>query len=122
IRRVIHGGGIPQKNEALNRIYASVLNLPVLVPETPITSLGSAVFAFLACGAFTSVQEAQAALCPAYREIQPDARDVATYEKLYALYRELYFALGVPGSAPVAIGHVLPAIREIAAGVRAGVT
>ena len=118
IRRVIHGGGIPQKNAALNRIYASVLNLPVLVPETPITSLGSAIFAFLACGAFTSVQEAQAALCPAYREIQPDARDVATYERLYALYRELYFALGVPGSAPVGIGHVLPAIREIAAGVR----
>src|ERR1039458_10010969 len=33
IRRVINGGGIPQKNETLNRVYANVLNKPVLVPE-----------------------------------------------------------------------------------------
>lgn len=118
VRRVIHGGGIPQKNEVLNRIYASVLNLPVLVPESSITSLGSAIFAFVACGAFDTVEAAQAALCPAYREVLPDARDEAVYDRLYALYRELYFAMGVPDSAPAAVGHVLPAIREIAAGVR----
>jgi L-ribulokinase len=118
VRRVIHGGGIPQKNAVLNRVYASVLNVPVLVPETPITSLGSAIFAFLACGAFATVEEAQAALCPAYREILPDPRDVATYERLYAIYRELYYAMGVPDSAPVALGRVLPELRAIAAGVR----
>ena len=33
IRRVINGGGIPQKNEVLNRVYANVLNKPVLVPK-----------------------------------------------------------------------------------------
>ena len=119
VRRVIHGGGIPQKNEVLNRVYASVLNLPVLVPESSITSLGSAIFAFVACGAFDTVEEAQAALCPGYREVLPDARDVAVYDRLYALYRELYFAMGVPDSGPVAVGHVLPAIRAIAAEVRA---
>ncbi|MBK9977068.1 MAG: ribulokinase [Gemmatimonadetes bacterium] len=119
VRRVIHGGGIPQKNEVLNRIYASVLNLPVLVPESSITSLGSAIFAFVACGAFDTVEEAQAALCPGYREVLPDARDVAVYDRLYALYRELYFAMGVPDSAPAQVGHVLPAIRAIAAEVRA---
>ena len=47
IRRVIHGGGIPQKNEVLNQVYADVLGKPVLVPERSITSLGSAIFAFL---------------------------------------------------------------------------
>ncbi len=119
VRRVIHGGGIPQKNEVLNRVYASVLNLPVLVPESSITSLGSAIFAFVACGAFDTVEEAQAALCPGYREVLPDARDVAVYDRLYALYRDLYFAMGVPDSGPVAVGHVLPAIRAIAAEVRA---
>ncbi|MBK9411321.1 MAG: ribulokinase [Gemmatimonadetes bacterium] len=119
VRRVIHGGGIPQKNEVLNRVYASVLNLPVLVPESSITSLGSAIFAFVACGAFDTVEEAQAALCPGYREVLPDARDVAVYDRLYALYRELYFAMGVPDSGPAAIGHVLPALRAIAAEVRA---
>ena len=32
IHRVINGGGIPQKNETLNRVYANVFNKPVLVP------------------------------------------------------------------------------------------
>jgi L-ribulokinase len=32
IRRVINGGGIPQKNETLNQVYANVFNKPVLVP------------------------------------------------------------------------------------------
>jgi len=119
IRRVIHGGGIPQKNEVLNRVYASVLNLPVLVPETPITSLGSAIFAFMACGEFESIDAAQKALCPKYRTVEPDPRDVATYERLYAIYRELYFAMGRPESEPVAVGGVLPTLRAIAAEVRA---
>lgn len=119
VRRVIHGGGIPQKNEVLNRVYASVLNLPVLVPESPITSLGSAIFAFLACGAFPSVQAAQAALCPAYREVAPTPRDVATYDRLYALYRALYFAFGDPEAPAVSVGRVLPEIRRIASEVRA---
>jgi L-ribulokinase len=120
IERVIHGGGIPQKNEVLNRVYASVLNLPVLVPETPITSLGSAIFAFLACGEFERVEDAQAALCPKYRTVEPDPRDVAVYQQLYPVYRELYFAMGTPGSVPIGVGGVLPEIRAIAAEVRAG--
>ena len=54
IRRVINGGGIPQKNEVLNRVYANVLNKPVLVPTSEVTSLGSAIFAFLAAGALSA--------------------------------------------------------------------
>lgn len=119
IRRVIHGGGIPQKNEVLNRVYASALNLPVLVPETPITSLGSAIFAFLACGEFESIEAAQVALCPKYRTVQPDPRDVSVYERLYPIYRDVYFAMGRPDSPAIAVGQVLPAIRAIAAEVRA---
>lgn len=119
IRRVIHGGGIPQKNETLNRVYANVLNVPVLVPERPITSLGSALFAFLAAGTFTSLEDAQKALCPPYRVIEPDANEHATYKKLFPMYRDLYFSLGVPGSKPASIGGVLPELRKIAADVRA---
>src|SRR5205085_10353439 len=59
IKRVINGGGIPQKNEVLNRVYANVLNKPVLVPQSDVTSLGSAIFAFLAAGAFNTIEEAQ---------------------------------------------------------------
>jgi L-ribulokinase len=73
IRRVINGGGIPQKNETLNRVYANVLNKPVLVPEGDVTSLGSAIMAFMAADAFESIEAAQQALCPRYRTIEPDA-------------------------------------------------
>jgi hypothetical protein len=79
IERVIHGGGIPQKNDLLNQVYANVLNMPVLVPDRSITSLGSAIFAFLAAGTFATIEEAQRALCPSYRVIEPrpeEARDV----------------------------------------------
>jgi L-ribulokinase len=118
IRRVINGGGIPQKNETLNRVYANVLNKPVLVPEGDVTSLGSAIMAFMAADGFESIEAAQQGLCPRYRMIEPDARDRAAYEQLYALYRKLYFALGRPGSEAVEIGGVLPALRRLAAQVR----
>jgi len=120
IRRVINGGGIPQKNETLNRVYANVLNKPVLVPEGDVTSLGSAIMAFMAAGAFESIEAAQQHLCPRYRTIQPDARDRAAYEQIYALYRKLYFAFGKPDSEAVAIGEVLPALRGLAAQARHG--
>ncbi len=120
VKRVILGGGIPQKNEMLNRVYASVFGFPVLVPERPITSLGSALFAFLAAGTFRTLEEAQRALCPDYRTVQPDPVAQRTYEELYQMYRELYFGLGEPGSPAVALGDVLPKLREIAAGARSG--
>ena len=120
IRRVINGGGIPQKNETLNRVYANVLDKPVLVPEDDVTSLGSAIMAFMAAGAFESLEQAQEALCPRYRMVQPDARESETYEQLYGLYRRLYFAFGKPGSEAVAFGDVLPALRTLATQVRQG--
>jgi L-ribulokinase len=93
IERVIHGGGIPQRNEVLNRVYADVLGKPILVPAKDTTSLGSGVFAFLAAGAFASVEEAQEALSPGYRVIEPTAQGISTYTDLFARFRELYFAL-----------------------------
>jgi L-ribulokinase len=118
IRRVINGGGIPQKNDVLNRVYANVLNKPVLVPGGDVTSLGSAIFAFLAAGTFKTVEEAQDALCPEYRTFEPDARSAAVYEELFPLFRKLYFAFGRRGSEPAEIGDVLPALRRIATQAR----
>jgi len=120
IRRVINGGGVPQRNEVLNRIYANVLGKPVLVPQSEVTSLGSAIFALLACGAFRSVEEAQDALCPSYRTIQPEPAESAVYERIYPLYRKLYFSLGKAGTPPVELGDVLPELRKIALGVNQG--
>ena len=114
IRRVINGGGIPQKNETLNRVYASVFHKPVLVPASEVTSLGSAIFAFLAAGVFRSVEEAQDALCPQYRTVEPDSAAAATYARIYPLFKKLYFGLGRNDGAAVTVGDVLPALRLIA--------
>src|SRR6185503_13135974 len=73
VRRIINAGGIPQKNETLNYVYANVLNKPILVPQSDVTSLGSAIFAFLAAGSFKSVEEAQDVLCPRYITVQTDS-------------------------------------------------
>jgi len=118
VRRVINGGGIPRKNAVLNQVYANVLNKPVLVPEGDVTSLGSAIFAFLASGAFRTIEEAQDALCPAYLTVHPQPHSRAVYDELSGLFSQLYFALGMPDSAPAAIGGVLPALRRIAASAR----
>ncbi len=120
IERVINAGGIPQNNSVLNQVYADVLNKPVLVPETTPTSIGSAVFAGLAAGVFTSIAEGQERLCPKHKVYAPNAESAAVYERLYGLYRRLYFALGQRSSEAVALGDVLPELREIAGEVMRG--
>jgi L-ribulokinase len=115
IDRVINAGGIPQKNEILNRVYANVLNKPVLVPAGIPTSLGSGIFALLAAGAYKTIEEAQAAVCLPFRTVEPDAKAAAVYEQLYPLYRDVYFALGKRDAAPAALGKVLPELRKISA-------
>jgi L-ribulokinase len=118
IDRVINGGGIPNRNPKLNQIYADILNKPVLVPQGDVTSLGAAIFAFLACGAFKSIEAAQDAMCPKFRTFQPNPSSVAVYQQLYPLYRKLYFAFGEKQSAAASIGDVMPEIRRIGAEVR----
>ncbi|MFZ0518414.1 MAG: ribulokinase [Acidobacteriaceae bacterium] len=122
VNRIINGGGIPQKNKVLNRIYANALKKPVLVPSGDVTSLGSAIFAFVASGDYASVEAAQSALCPPFATYVPDPREAAVYDRLYALFRELYFSLGSPDAPATRIGHVLPTLREIAAEARASET
>jgi L-ribulokinase len=118
IRRVINGGGIPPKNPTLNRVYANVLNKPILVPDQEVTSLGSAIFAFLAAGVFPSIEAAQDRLCPTHTIVRPDARSARVYDELYPLYRALYFAMGQRSAPPAAIGRILPTLREVAARAR----
>jgi L-ribulokinase len=118
IRRVINGGGIPHRNRKLNQVYADILNKPVLVPQGDVTSLGSAIFAFMAAGAFAKIEEAQDALCPSYTVFEPDTWSAAVYQELYPLYRKLYFAFGQKNADAAAMGDVLPEIRRIATGVR----
>ena len=119
VRRIINAGGIPQKNPLLNRVYANVMGKPILVPDGDVTSLGSAIFAFLAAGAFRSIEDAQDALCPGFRTIEPEPTAAATYADLYTLFRKLYFSFGRRGSSEVSFGDILPELRSIAAAARA---
>jgi L-ribulokinase len=112
IKRVINAGGIPQKNNVLNQIYANVLGRPVLVPSKSVTSLGSAIFAFLAAGTFKTVEEAQDKICPEHAVFTPEPAAREVYDSLYALYHRLYFAFGQPGSGK--FGEVLPSLISVA--------
>jgi L-ribulokinase len=120
IDRVINAGGIPQKSEVLNRVYANVLNKPVLVPAGVPTSLGSGIFALMAAGAYKTIEEAQAAVCLPLRTVEPDRGTRTAYERLYRLYRDAYFALGTRDAGAAALGMILPELRRVAAEVRAG--
>jgi len=111
IKRVINAGGIPQKNDVLNQVYANVLARPVLVASKPVVGLGSAIFAFLAAGTFKTIEEAQDKICPPHRTFIPDESAQPVYEKLYPLYSRLYFALGQRGEV---LGDVLPVLIQVA--------
>jgi L-ribulokinase len=111
IKRVINAGGIPQKNDVLNQVYASVLGRPVLVPSKSVVSLGSAIFAFLAAGTFKTVEEAQDKICAPNRTFTPDAQAQRTYEQLYPLYSKLYFTLGQQGHD--GLGNILPTLIAV---------
>jgi len=97
-----------------------VMGKPILVPNGDVTSLGSAIFAFLAAGAFQKVEEAQDALCPGYITIQPEESSAAIYQALYPLFRKLYFSFGGGGSNPTELGDVLPELRRVASRARGG--
>jgi L-ribulokinase len=113
VSRIINGGGIPQKNPVLNKVYANVMQKPILVPRGDVTSLGSAIFAFLAAGAFPSIEEAQDALCPGYDTVAPEQPAATAYRDLYPLFRKLYFKFGQSDDT-------LPELRRITANVRGG--
>jgi L-ribulokinase len=115
VKRVINAGGIPQKNDVLNQVYANILGRPVLVPSSSVTSLGSAIFAFLAAGTFPSIEAAQDKICPGYKTFQADSAAQSVYSQLYPLYRQLYFAFGQPHQSPV--GKILPELIHIAESV-----
>jgi len=112
-KRVINGGGVPQNNPVLNQVYANVLDRPVLVPSSKVTGLGSAIFAFMAAGIFSSIDEAQQHVCPSHRIYKPQPETQEVYRELYGLYRKLYFDFGSPRTG-AAFGEVLPSLIRVA--------
>ncbi|QPM92516.1 ribulokinase [Pseudooceanicola algae] len=114
IDRVINGGGIPQKNDVLNQVYADVLNRPVLVPQSSPTGVGSCIMASVACGALPDIATAQTRLAPQARVFTPRPAAVAAYDELFDLFRDVYMGFGA--GAPVELGRVMPRLRAFRLG------
>jgi len=114
--RIINTGGLPQHIPAINQLYANVLNKPVCVPKQAATGLGSAIFAGLAGGVFSCIEEAQDALCPGYREYHPQTEAVSVYEDLYDAFRKTYFLFGDGGPAAQSAAGVLKTLRVASQG------
>ncbi|HMI53421.1 MAG TPA: ribulokinase [Candidatus Saccharimonadales bacterium] len=109
--RIINAGGISTTNPVLNQVYANVLGRPVLVPSQKITSLGSAIFAFLAAGIFATIEETQKQICPPHVVFEPQPEAQAVYDRLYRMYRRLYFDFGNP--TETTFGSILPDLMKI---------
>lgn len=103
--RIVNAGGIPQRNDLLNQIYADVLGREVHVPAQSPVGTGSCIFAAVAAGAFDSFETAQAVLCPPSRVFLPRGG----YDALHALFCDLYFGLGQ--GRPLDLAAVLPMLR-----------
>jgi L-ribulokinase len=73
----------------------------------------------VAAGAYATIEEAQAALCLKFTVCTPDPEAGRIYERLFAHYKNVYFALGTRSARAVALGDVLPDLRKIASEVAA---
>jgi L-ribulokinase len=100
VKSVICGGGIAVKNPMAMQIYADVLGRPIMVSSSDQTcALGSAIAASVVAGAHRGFSEAVGAMVAKPAAIyNPEPKAVATYEKLYRLYRRLHDAFGVEGT------------------------
>ena len=99
ITRVVAGGGLT-KNALMMQIYADVLNRDVDVAGAPQASaLGAAMLGAVAAGAdaggYATLTEAAAHMAPPpIRTFVPQASHRDTYDRLYAMYRDLYEQFG----------------------------
>jgi L-ribulokinase len=110
--RVINTGGLAQHMPSINQLYADVLNRTVLTPTRPSVGLGSAIFASIAAGAFSTIEEAQSAMCPGYREYPPETEAASTYSPLFDAFRDTYFLFGEGSPFAQSIGGVLRTLKS----------
>ena len=91
-RTKICGGGA--KSPLWKKIIANVLNIKVDVLETEEgPSLGGAMLAAVACGAFENVEAAAEVVVKVVDTVEPDAELAAKYEERYNQFKQIYPAL-----------------------------
>ena len=100
------------------QIYADVVNRPMKVSRSDQTcALGAAIFAAVAAGkeagGFSSVAEAQKAVCGTRDEVyKPIAGNHRIYAELYPLYKDVHDAFGVHNK-PARLDHVMKRLMDI---------
>lgn len=100
VREVVACGGIAEKNPLAMQIYADVFDRPVMLSRSAqACALGAAVFAAVVGGAHPDAASAQRAMTGVQdRAFRPRPEAAGVYRRLYALYRRLHDAFGVPGT------------------------
>jgi L-ribulokinase len=115
LEQLVACGGIAEKSPLTMQLLANICGRRVLVPaSTEIPARGSALFGAVAArpevGGFHDIMAAIDALAPGIAATyEPDPDAVATYEDLYALYRELHDTLG---REHIDLLHTLKRTRE----------
>ncbi len=85
----ICGGGA--KSPLWRKIIANVLNIKVNIIESEEgPGLGGAMLAAVACGEYSSVEEAAAKIVKVIDTVEPDAALAAKYDEKYAKFKEIY--------------------------------
>ncbi|MEI3605211.1 ribulokinase [Pseudogracilibacillus sp. SE30717A] len=96
VKEVFACGGIPQKNNLLNQIYADVLNCEIKIADSSeITALGAAMYAATAAGkekgGFNSINSAAQKMAKVKKEtFRPIPENVEVYNKLYQVYQDVH--------------------------------
>jgi L-ribulokinase len=119
IDRVVCAGGIAEKNPLLMQIYADITGCTMLVAgSSQACALGSAVSAAVLAGEhpdFPTAQKRMTSLKQVTYRPRPAARK--TYDRLYALYRQLHDSLGGRGPSSD-LGGVMKELLTIKESVR----
>lgn len=91
-KSMVSGGGM--RSPLWRKIFANVLGITLTIPETEQgPGYGGAILAAVACGEYSSVQEACDRLISTTSEVTPDKDLTILYEKRYRTFRKLYPAL-----------------------------
>jgi L-ribulokinase len=104
VQQIVNCGGISAKNALVMQIYADVMGRPVQISRSALTcALGAAISAAVVAGAeaggYDGFDAAVAAMTGVQERIfEPIPENRAVYDRLFALYRRLHDAFGVPGT------------------------